>query len=1643
MAGVVCRAITEFIKEDDYAKLRAFLESRSKNVVVNIDDRDEEGNTPLIVAAAFGRVRMIDLLIANGSDVTAENDEKCTALHLAAREGHADACAKLLDAGAKIDATDVGQWTPLIWACYKRRVESAETLLMRGAEANARGAHHASTLVWASGRGCKEIVKLLIEKGAKLEAADKYGTTSLIWASRNGHAAIVDMLLRAGSVVDANGMYSWCPLTSATKGNFVEIVDMLLDYSPNLNAIDKDGMTSLTIACKEGFDEIAFKLLAAGAKPNVPDRAGDTSLIHASKAGNLSIVEALLKRFADVDIRGKEGKTSLHWAVDKNHPRVVRALLSANPDLDIKSAEGDTPLLRAVRVKSPEIVQLLLEKKAKMSATDRKGNNALHVAMKARSKAIVEILLRNPKHSQQLYRPNRQGETPYMIDANSNKPILGQVFGARRLNRNEDSENILGYDLYSTALADILVEPSLSMPITVGLYAKWGSGKSFLLDKIRREMKSFTRSEWTDPKFHLSPLLFFLLLQFAVVFGVATWILSYTLELGIGSAIIALSTILVVMVGSYVFLVAVWKGSYKYDSSRLYNVSHFLARQFTAMSLVFKVMFCHPPGHESTTSTSYTRIRPLRLVFTDQTKVVGGENSVTHTIGSLLEAVEEQYGRTSTALFRALRPKPTSSSASLRFRKTCCLPYIFFYTLFFIGAVVAAVLLTVLIHGGHLNNEDIHEHDAPGHKHAHLPPAWRDILTGFLYFVAVIMGIIIVANAYTLGSCIKSLLFSQRRHLQKAVAKADVLRSEGYLQAAKSEVCLLVDMVRCLDAFTTQQTRLVVIVDGLDSCEQTKVLDVLEAVQTLFSESTWPFIILLAIDPHVITKAIELNLNRAFSDTSIGGENYLKNLVHLPFYLQNAGLRKVKVAQQLAAAASKGKSWLEVEDSQQPRKYSNESRSTKRKPKSRLSDSVESSINRAGGFHHGGHGPQDMTKILLTDDYFGDVNPRSMRRLLNVVYVMGRLMKAFHIDFNWYHLAWWANLTEQWPYRLSWIALYAETHDDVLEDTTTSLYDIYDKVKAAIPTQKELEPLLERDADENKFDAFLKYHRKNMTIADLKIFLPFTIHLDPYVKKAIKDDLQEMEMETSEAAERGPLTRRQAVGLTKWMNTHSHVDLASQARLGVLSQQQPPLNSTASMMMMANWPYFMQQPPPFESQVKPLKSDSPTKDLLPSLPAEICQVSLSERSVEQVCDLIRGLDGLTPTMIDNYCSAVTAQNVTGTVLAHCRMEDLKSVVNMNFGDWEIFRLVVATLKSMEKNKTNSNQGVKFSLSSTPEPQRKEEVSTPRPNSTIEKQVQMEDVMISGLLSTLNEEAHEDVITEETRDEDATTHEDSQVAYSAQASSESDVLFLSHMSPAGSSRVALSEDPEWHSQHHGGSVVVTSVANSQVDIPATTTSAQVHAKPSYYHPLRDMKERLKQRKGSVQLKKDNEGDFEDDPYAWLSAPASPSMSSESRHRTRSEGPFSIFDSEEESREHVSFTSSVEKLAKVTKRVKHAMHNLDSNPIPPVQRASRRPSVAAKEEETSSEGIPLVSTGSGSGFLSRLKLRRDSEASTKAEDSSSSCSSPEQETVSKRPSLTSARGPPVQELFRDDKEIVTAVLPDGQVMKASIDNNEEQT
>lgn len=66
--------------------------------------------------------------------------------------------------------------------------------------------------------------------------------------------------------------------------------------------------------------------------------------------------------------------------------------------------------------------------------------------------------------------------------------------------------------------------------------------------------------------------------------------------------------------------------------------------------------------------------------------------------------------------------------------------------------------------------------------------------------------------------------------------------------------CFVRVQVKCIEGFTGRRTRIVIVVDGLDSCEQDKVLNMLDTVRLLFSDQNAPFVTLLAIDPHVIIK---------------------------------------------------------------------------------------------------------------------------------------------------------------------------------------------------------------------------------------------------------------------------------------------------------------------------------------------------------------------------------------------------------------------------------------------------------------------------------------------------------------------------------------------------------------------------------------------------------------------------------------------------------------------------------------------------------------------------------------------------------------------------------------------------------------------
>ncbi len=96
---------------------------------------EESGQTPLFLAAAYGFVEMLDLILARQEKgLNARDAHGLTPLAHAARGGRVEAVASLIEAGADPDIQDAYGFAPLHQAAVQGDLETVEVLIAGGAE---------------------------------------------------------------------------------------------------------------------------------------------------------------------------------------------------------------------------------------------------------------------------------------------------------------------------------------------------------------------------------------------------------------------------------------------------------------------------------------------------------------------------------------------------------------------------------------------------------------------------------------------------------------------------------------------------------------------------------------------------------------------------------------------------------------------------------------------------------------------------------------------------------------------------------------------------------------------------------------------------------------------------------------------------------------------------------------------------------------------------------------------------------------------------------------------------------------------------------------------------------------------------------------------------------------------------------------------------------------------------------------------------------------------------------------------------------------------------------------------------------------------------------------------------------------------
>jgi ankyrin repeat protein len=171
-ASALAGQLHDAASRDDVAAVEALLAEG-----VEIDARDEDGETPLIRAILEDHIDVVELLIAHGADVMVRNERGLTPLHAGAYSGSAEVARLLLDHGAALeDRANVSGATPLMVAAEENHVTVAELLITRGADLGIpdRDGFTPLTQAWAKKR--TEMVRLLKRHGATCQPVEFLGS---------------------------------------------------------------------------------------------------------------------------------------------------------------------------------------------------------------------------------------------------------------------------------------------------------------------------------------------------------------------------------------------------------------------------------------------------------------------------------------------------------------------------------------------------------------------------------------------------------------------------------------------------------------------------------------------------------------------------------------------------------------------------------------------------------------------------------------------------------------------------------------------------------------------------------------------------------------------------------------------------------------------------------------------------------------------------------------------------------------------------------------------------------------------------------------------------------------------------------------------------------------------------------------------------------------------------------------------------------------------------------------------------------------------------------------------------------------------------------------------------------------------------
>ena len=338
--------------------------------------------TPLHMACLHGNVDGTKLLVDNGAQIEALDDDGRTPMWRAIESGHTAIVRLLLEKGANPDSEPSnGDDTYLYHAASDGYIDIVGSLLDAGADPNWGGEYAKTALDMAIFHGNLAMVRMILKSSGQTNEAMNIPwirAYQLIRAVIDGDEAGVGRILKEWPVTETFAPYLNMALWKAASLNQKTSIRLLLAKGADMDSQFRGdpvlfAAATLPPACslpdERKFPLVQF-LLRQGANPHLIDETGQTLLHRATYFNKSELTRIVLEEGADVN-QASHRPPPLLPAAYRGYLDVARVLLEWGADTEITGTleypdrTPHSPLYWARKEEHPEMEQLLLEYGAK------------------------------------------------------------------------------------------------------------------------------------------------------------------------------------------------------------------------------------------------------------------------------------------------------------------------------------------------------------------------------------------------------------------------------------------------------------------------------------------------------------------------------------------------------------------------------------------------------------------------------------------------------------------------------------------------------------------------------------------------------------------------------------------------------------------------------------------------------------------------------------------------------------------------------------------------------------------------------------------------------------------------------------------------------------------------------------------------------------------------------------------------------------------------------------------------------------------------------------------------------------------------------------------------------------------------------